>query len=152
MLTTDTAAELAETIRALFRTGKALQQHHNHHGDLPPSAVALLGLLDQVGELRLGKLAEHLAVDPSVISRQITPVVEAGLVCRRPDPLDGRAHLLTVTPAGRDHFERSRAHWAELLVGALRDWTEPDARSLITALNDVLDALRHAQQRTAFHA
>jgi hypothetical protein len=81
-------SSVVRKIRALETPGEAT-------GDVPSSVIAVLGLLSDNGELRLGAVAASLGVDTSVISRTVAVAVHRGLVSRRPDPRDGRACLFS---------------------------------------------------------
>ena len=147
MVSPAAAADLLNTARTVHRTGRAFQQSV-HGGRIAESAAPLLALLEQHGEQRLGKLAELLAVDPSTLSRQVVPVEQLGLVRRRPDPLDGRANLLALTPAGCAYLARNRSCWGELLVAALADWSDDEVGKLVAALGKLQCAMRAAHRAT----
>ena len=66
----------------------------------------VLGLLLEKGPQRVGEIAQALGTDPSTVSRKVAALVDAGLVERRVDPDDGRAHLLAATPAGEQQVRR----------------------------------------------
>jgi DNA-binding MarR family transcriptional regulator len=53
------------------------------------------------------------------------------------DGVDGRASLLSLTPAGTDAIAATRALRQEWALGALSSWDEDDARTL----TDLLDRL-----------
>jgi DNA-binding MarR family transcriptional regulator len=65
-------------------------------------------------------------LDVSTVSRQVAALQAAGLICRAPDPSDGRAALLTVTPTGRDVLERTRAQRRQILHDVLAGWPAQD--------------------------
>ena len=76
-------------------------------------------------------------VDVSVASRQIAVLERLGYVERRPDPQDGRASLISLTPAGAEALAAARDLRAEWALTALAGWDEADARQL----TDLLDRL-----------
>lgn len=63
--------------------------------------LKVLQLLKRMGPLHSGVAAEVLMVDKSIISRQSRQLEELGLIEVQPDPLDGRARLLVLTPAAQ---------------------------------------------------
>jgi DNA-binding MarR family transcriptional regulator len=145
VISAGTAADLVETLRAIVRTARAVQ-HGSQDPELPASSVGLLALLEQDGEQRLGQLADRLAVDPSVVSRQVMVLEQSGWALRRPDPGDGRAHLLTITAEGRATLERYRARWAQWLGSALADWDDDEAQDVVARLRRLLhDVVQQAQ-------
>ena len=53
------------------------------------------------------ELATHAGTDPMMTSQVVRALEAKGLVQRLPHPTDGRARLLSVTPAGRDLANRA---------------------------------------------
>lgn len=141
MIDVSTATDLIDALRAIVRRARATQ-YALHNGELPASSAALLGFLHRFGEQRLGRLAEHLGVDPSAASRQVAALEQNGLLCRRPDPADGRASLLALTPAGHACLEHYRLRQAAHLAAALTDWTDEDAQLLLALLRRLLHDVR----------
>ncbi|MGY1808536.1 MarR family winged helix-turn-helix transcriptional regulator [Blastococcus sp. SYSU D00669] len=128
-VTPATCERITSSLSQLVRAGRHLSAR-GVAGDLPSFGPALLVPLERGGALRLSVLAQHAGVDASVASRQVAVLEHAGHVERRPDPHDGRASLLSLTPAGAGALAAARAertHWA---AGALAGWDEPDARRL----------------------
>lgn len=111
----------------------------------------LLWQLIAEGPQRITALAEAVHSDISTVSRQVTALVRHGWIERRPDPDDGRACLLAVTPAGREVYERIRgcrdAHMVRIMDGWRYEERDELAR-LVARLNDDLESyLRHAHER-----
>lgn len=92
-LVTEISAMLAEAYRPLGLT--CVQ------------ADALLALADH-GPLTLKDLANHLCAESGHPSRLMSRMEQLGWVARQRDPADGRAVLLTLTPAGRRLAGRGR--------------------------------------------
>ncbi|MCU1692481.1 MAG: marR 2 [Frankiales bacterium] len=114
---------------------------------LDQSAAAVLAHVGDFGPLRLSELADRLCLDVSTVSRQVPALEREGWVDREADPGDRRAHLLRLTPAGREALaDRRRAH-AALLTEALPDWSEDELGALASSLsrfNTDLSAARSA--------
>ncbi|MGW9403733.1 MarR family winged helix-turn-helix transcriptional regulator [Arthrobacter sp. NPDC055585] len=64
--------------------------------------LKVLQLLKRSGPLHSGAVAEQLVVDKSVISRQSRQLETLGLIEVQPDPADGRARVLVLTPAAAE--------------------------------------------------
>ena len=109
--TPETSERLTAGVTRLVRAGRQLGQRvaADLHGDLPSSRWALLVPLEQGGPQRCSALAARLGVDVSVASRQVSALERAGYVRRRPDPLDGRASLISLSGAGAAALARTRA-------------------------------------------
>ncbi|WP_042428290.1 MarR family winged helix-turn-helix transcriptional regulator [Streptacidiphilus anmyonensis] len=67
-------------------------------------ALVLL-TFSQAGELPLSKIGQRLMVHPTSVTNTVDRLEAAGLVARRPNPLDGRGVLAAITPKGRDVVE-----------------------------------------------
>src|SRR5688572_27772709 len=87
VIATVTADKLLEVLRAIMRGDRTVRIGPDT-ADMPGWKFAVLGLLARAGERRLGQVAAHLEVDPSVASRQVATLEQLGYVTRRPDPAD----------------------------------------------------------------
>ncbi|MBL8665582.1 MAG: MarR family transcriptional regulator [Alphaproteobacteria bacterium] len=66
----------------------------------------LLSQLDRAGEgLTMGELSRRLMVTNGNVTGLIDRLVAEGLVARQPAPHDRRAHLVRLTPAGKQAFD-----------------------------------------------
>ncbi|TDU77296.1 MarR family winged helix-turn-helix transcriptional regulator [Streptomyces sp. KS 21] len=106
--------------------------------DCPPGSAAVLTLLDRHGEMRLGRLADLMAIDISVTSRHVAHVADRGWITRDIDPGDGRCRILRLTPAGHALLAELGARYTGALERALADWSAHD----IDVLNALLARLR----------
>jgi DNA-binding MarR family transcriptional regulator len=75
--------------------------------DLKPRQHYLLGLLHDHGATGQRELGEAMGVDPSVLVTLLNPLEAGGLVSRERDPADRRRHVVTLTAAGRRHFDNA---------------------------------------------
>jgi DNA-binding MarR family transcriptional regulator len=143
VITAATADELLELLRTVMRASRPARLGPEAE-DMPGWKFAVLGLLAREGEQRLGQVAAHLEVDPSVASRQVATLEQLGLVTRRPDPADGRAQLLAVSPAGlaaRDGYLAQRARW---VAEALDGWDDAEVAHLVERMNELVAQLHCA--------
>lgn len=133
MISATTAADLLEQARGLHRSTRALLRRpvSDRAG---AAAEAVLALLAEVGEVRPGALACRVGASPSVLSRQLADLEEAGLVDRRADPDDGRAHLVRTSADGDALLAATAAARAERLRGVLERWSEEEARTALASL------------------
>jgi DNA-binding MarR family transcriptional regulator len=113
---------------------------------LTPSQLSVLGVVARRGPIRLSELAEVEGLNPTMLSRVVAALDEAGLVRRRPDPEDRRAGLLDVTAAGRRTHERLRAERARILTAGLRSLDARDVEAVKAAL-PALEVLANALSR-----
>ncbi|MHA6785647.1 MarR family winged helix-turn-helix transcriptional regulator [Pseudonocardia saturnea] len=138
----DAVDELADAVTALVRSWRSAGRHVPSSTHSTLALLQLAALLDE-GEHRVGEIAELRGVDQSVVSRQIGELAARGLACRRPDPSDGRAGLVSLTPDGRALVERTRHLKRDLVRSALERSDAGDVHTvarLVTALAEEIDA------------
>lgn len=106
--------------------------------------VVLYVLADN-GPLRVSALAERLGTDPSTTSRQTGELVKRDLLRRLPDPDDGRASLLDVTPTGHDVVAAMRQRRHEHLARAVEEFSDADLAEFTGMLSRFADGLERAR-------
>jgi DNA-binding MarR family transcriptional regulator len=145
-ITPETRDRLTSSVAQLVRTGRhvSVRAATKLYGDLPSFGWAMLVPLQQEGDQRCSALAHQLGVDVSVASRQIAVLERLGYVERRPDPQDGRASLISLTPSGTEALAAARALRAEWSLTALAGWDEADARQLTDLLDRLVEDLATA--------
>ncbi|TFB77359.1 MarR family transcriptional regulator [Cryobacterium glaciale] len=111
-------AMLAANIRASTRSTAAVIDP-----TLEPFGLALLRVLARRGETHAGVVADVLAVDRSMISRQTKLLCTLGLVTTRVDPLDGRARVLALTALAEEKLAEVRRNHTALVHRRLSRWT-----------------------------
>ena len=105
---------------------------------------ALVLIVDNPG-LRPSQLAAALAIERPNMVTLLDELEQAGLIVRRKDQKDRRAHALTATPQGRRLSARAvatdRTHEAALLAGVSDD----DRRVFLDVLGRIERAGREAE-------
>jgi DNA-binding MarR family transcriptional regulator len=130
---------LEREIALLLRRSRAISARlaGQLHPDLDGASYGLLSLLQDAGPLRASELVTRIGLDKSTVSRQVAHLVDLGLVDRAPDPVDGRAQVLSPSPEGSARLARirdvRRARWEDDLA----DWPASD----VVALADLLRRL-----------
>lgn len=104
------------------------------HPELDSGAYGLLIYLRDHGVARPSDLAGFVGVGKATISRQVKVLEDLGLIERRPDPADGRAHLLALTAEGTRRLDAVRSARTEHFHRRLSTWPEEDVRMLATLL------------------
>jgi DNA-binding MarR family transcriptional regulator len=115
--------------------------------DITPSQSSALARIEQDGPLRLGALAELEGTTAATMSRVIDSLSERDLIERVPDPLDGRASLVQLSPEGGALVHELRAHYTEALRHALSELT-PAERQVIRETIPVMARLGELLQST----
>jgi DNA-binding MarR family transcriptional regulator len=127
--------------RALVRAARAVGRLElpARLADVPVGKESywLLNRVEELGPMRASDLAAALNLDASTISRQTHRLVDARLIERTVDPVDGRACLLAVSDRGRQAMAEVVSFRRQQLAELLREWSDPD-RSLVTNLLDRL--------------
>ena len=77
---------------------------------LKGTQYSLLSYVAKMGPVRPADLAAEMRVSPSTLSRNMRPLIDAGLITLGPGP-DARSRLLSVTPAGRDKRQEAQRRW-----------------------------------------
>ncbi|MBP3042955.1 MarR family transcriptional regulator [Arthrobacter jiangjiafuii] len=122
-------SEVEESLRLLTEAVRASMRDAAKGIDPALSLFGLkvLQLLKRVGPTQSGAVAELLMVDKSVVSRVSRQLEELGLIEVKPDPSDGRARVLALTP---DAAERVRAVQTGIMLDhdVLHAWTARELR------------------------
>lgn len=142
----DIDIEKASRLRiSLTRVARTLDREVES-GNLTRTQLWVLGTVSRLGPLGLGELAAIEHLNPTMLSRIVGKLVDAGLLHRVPDPQDGRAARVEATAAGAELHERRRLERTRLLMTLLDQISAQDAGALIAAL-PALEALAEARPR-----
>jgi DNA-binding MarR family transcriptional regulator len=87
---------------------------------------------------RLTDLAQRAQVTKQTASLLVAALEREGIVERVPDPADGRARLIRLSPRGRAASEQAR----EVVMGVEREWVEHLGPELAGQLREALTRLR----------
>jgi DNA-binding MarR family transcriptional regulator len=79
---------------------------------LSTSSYSILSRTSREGPLPLGALAARLAMDRTTLSRELAPLVDAGLVEAEPDEHDRRKRIVALTDEGAALVKEARPRWA----------------------------------------
>jgi DNA-binding MarR family transcriptional regulator len=71
---------------------------------------SLLSYVAKLGPIRPVDLAREMKIQASTLTRNLRPLIDAGLVRLAPGP-DARSRLVTVTEAGREKRQEAQRHW-----------------------------------------
>lgn len=133
------AAELASRLR--LSIGRLMRQlRHQNVGGLTASQLSALYTVEKHEPIRLSDLACYERVSPPTLTRCVASLEELGLLERRPDPDDGRAALITLSPSGRKLTADLRRERTTILTGRIEGLDAAQRRALAAAL-PALEAL-----------
>ena len=141
---TETAAQLRAVVGKLARRLRPTAAATS--AGLTPTRVSVLFAVVRAGSVRLSELAESEGINPTMLSRVVSDLAEAGLVERLSDQGDKRAAWVQVTPAGRRLAERMRRERTDAVKLALEGLSDDERRCIegaVPALEALADQLRH---------
>ncbi|MGF7124910.1 MarR family transcriptional regulator [Rhodococcus sp. TAF43] len=136
----DTAQALVD---AIFLFGRSLKTAITSAVDDPlaPALAAVLFVLSARGPCRQNELASVLCVSQSALSRQMTELVDAGLVDRQPDSDDKRAFLVQVSEKGDEVLRTTKELRSARLHGLLGGWSQEEAVAALSTIERLTDTL-----------
>jgi DNA-binding MarR family transcriptional regulator len=131
-LDTDTAARLRVAIARLGRRLRTTAA--GSAAGLTPTRISVLLTVVREGPVRLSTLADVEGLNPTMLSRAISHLVDAGLLTRTSDDGDRRAAWVRATPDGEELAERMRRERTDALIEALDGLPAADRALLDQAL------------------
>jgi DNA-binding MarR family transcriptional regulator len=96
-------------------------------------ALSALDAVDRRGPLRVTALVAQERITQPGMTSVIGRLADAGYVERHPDPADGRATLVTITPEGRAYIRGLHKQRADALAAHVRELSPDDQRALVAA-------------------
>ncbi|MET0788015.1 MAG: MarR family transcriptional regulator [Cellulomonas sp.] len=97
--------------------------------------LAIVRILERRGTLQVGDIAHVLRVDISVASRQVSQLVDDGLVERAVDDGDRRVRTVRLTPAGRSLSAEIGAALDRRAHEVFAEWSPQDVDAARVALD-----------------
>jgi DNA-binding MarR family transcriptional regulator len=107
---------------------------------LSTSAYSILSRTSSEGPLPLGELASRLAMDRTTLSRELTPLVDAGFLTATTDANDRRRRIVAMTGTGAALVERARPLWARAQEEVAGDFGVARTEELIAELHALVGA------------
>ncbi len=101
--------------------------------DAPSAQWRALAALRDGGELRIGELARRARTTQPGMTRLAAQLEAHGLVVRSDDPLDSRATVARITPAGADALVSWTTQLRETLAPRFVDLDDEDAATIARA-------------------
>ena len=106
----------------LRRLTRLISRHYDAHLSkcgLKTTQYSMLAIIADRGPLQQGELARVLSLDASTLTRNLRPLLEAGLVSVDAGR-DARSRQVSATAAGRDLRMQARQHWKQRPAGLQR--------------------------------
>ena len=140
--------DVAALVAALFTLNAGLDRARRERRGA--SALAMLQVMPADHPIRPSEIASRQRVQPSLVSRQVRELEDAGFLEVRPNPADGRSCLVSLTPAGTDELRRLTTVGLERFALFVHDWEAADVRSLTRLLEKLQRSMaetNRAQER-----
>jgi DNA-binding MarR family transcriptional regulator len=102
--------------------------------------------------IRPSEIADLQLVHPSLVTRQVRELEDAGYVQVSGDPADGRSWLVALTPAGRDEMRRLQQVGLDRFALFVADWEPGEVQALAALLDKLrtsMAAVGEREQRPA---
>jgi DNA-binding MarR family transcriptional regulator len=138
LLDVDTATRLRVAIGRLSRRLRVAAA--GTEAGLTPTRISVLLTVDRDGPILISDLAERESLNPTMLSRAISKLVQDGTLERVCDDRDRRAAWVNVTAGGHRLAERTRRERTDALNQALTG-LDADSRQLLERALPALEGL-----------
>lgn len=114
---------------------------------LTPTQASVLGLVAGRGPMGLAALIEFERINPTMLSRVVGKLEDAGLIRRIPDPNDLRAASIEITADGRDAYERVRSQRTAIVTDCTSELPGRQAEAITSALPALEELVMQLERR-----
>jgi DNA-binding MarR family transcriptional regulator len=115
--------------------------------ELSRAGASILSALVTRGALRVGALAELADTEAAIVTREMRVLTAQGYVESSPDPTDGRARIVQVTPKGKTAYQRYRDAIDEIIADSFSAWSTADLTTLRRLLARVAEDFAHPERQ-----
>lgn len=137
----DVASRVGEDLVHLVKAMSAMRHHVPRlHPDVETSAYPVLFAVS-TGPLRVSAIAERIHSDVSTVSRQVSHLVQAGILEKVTDPGDGRVSNIALAPDGKQLLEDVHESRGRMFATLMSDWSAQEARDFDASLRRLHDDL-----------
>jgi len=109
---------------------------------------ALMSLIGGVGSITPTEIAARMGLAVTTASDRIRRLEERGFAERRPNPADGRSHLVSLTDAGRAAFESTFGVWHQAVLQLEQELATPSSE-IAASIRELDRAMREVIARRA---
>lgn len=133
---TEIAARLASAV------GRINRRARTDSAALGYGIVSALATIQRDGPLRPGDLSRLEVVTKPTMTRILTELEQRGFIAREADPRDGRAFMVSITPAGSAAVDAARTERTGIVAALIAELPEAD----VAAIAGALDALERVSR------
>ena len=141
--------EIAFTIMDVARMLRTYADQRARQFGISRAQWTVLIRIDRTEGLKQSELADILDMQPISITRLLDRLAENGLIERRADPNDRRAHRLYLKPAARPMLEQLAALGTDMMTTVLDGLDTRTVERMLSDLGLIKDNLRAAIGRSA---
>lgn len=98
-------------VRKMTRAVTQLYDHHLSEAGLRITQFTLMNAISGFGQVPVYVLAEELVMDRTTLTRNLKPLIKAGLVASVADQKDARVRNLSLTPEGSERLKLATPYW-----------------------------------------
>ncbi len=138
------AARLAAAVGRINRRARSDSE------SLGYGIVSALATIEREGPLRPGDLSRLEVVTKPTVTRMLTELEQRGFIEREADPRDGRAFMVTATPAGIAAVAEARSRRTGIVADLIHDLPAEDVDRIADAL-DVLERIAQGERTQGPH-
>ncbi len=116
------------------------------HPELTSVSIGILRRVARRENVTSARLAVELCMDKGSVSRQLTLLRKIGFVEALPDPKDGRALSLNITPLAQERWEQLKVLMGEEYGHRFEGWSDEELQTFLAYLhryNAALAATNH---------
>jgi DNA-binding MarR family transcriptional regulator len=124
--------DVQSMVAALFTMNAGLERARRQRKGA--GTLSLLQVIAASDGIRPSGIAEIQNVHPSLVTRQVREVEDAGYVTVTADPADRRSCLVKLTPAGSKELDRLAEFGLARFALFVDDWSPADVRKLAELL------------------
>ena len=135
------ASKVGEDLVHLMKAMSALKHHVQRlHPDVETSAYPVLFAVS-TGPMRVSAIAERVHSDVSTVSRQVSHLVQVGILEKVTDPADARALNIALAPDGKQLLEDIHDSRGRMFATLMSDWSTQEAQDFDRSLRRLHDHL-----------
>jgi DNA-binding MarR family transcriptional regulator len=134
--------QVVETILYLYTESRRITKELARRADLTGPQLAVVKLLEQIGDLSLSELSERIRAQNSTVTGIIDRMEREGLVTRERSREDRRVVYIKLTPKGRKLAEEIPVEPMVVFKGALESLTAQEVKDLMRILTKIMKRVR----------
>jgi DNA-binding MarR family transcriptional regulator len=119
--------------------------HEKGFDDIREGHGCVFGFIDVEHGSRLTELAERAGLTKQAVGEAVAELERLGYLERVPDPEDGRAKIIKVTPRGLEAVVTGRRLFAEIE----REWAEEVGEELLEGLRQAAERIAASEREPA---